>query len=157
MSKTIWFALILLLFFAAGCSAPATPAHTPGSDDGHSAAEAHTVREITIEAGDLYFSPAEIEVVAGQPVRLILNNTGALEHDWSIDHIAVTAVHEDSVHSDDHVHHMAGHDPDLHIAAMAGEQGVLEFTPTEPGTYEITCTVAGHKEAGMVGRLVVVE
>jgi uncharacterized cupredoxin-like copper-binding protein len=57
---------------------------------------------------------------------------------------------------------MAGHEignmttePQLHVAAMMGQTGVLEFTPTKPGTYEFFCTVAGHKEAGMVGTLVV--
>jgi uncharacterized cupredoxin-like copper-binding protein len=36
-----------------------------------------------------------------------------------------------------------------------GQAGTLEFTPTKPGTYEFICTVPGHKEAGMVGALIV--
>ncbi|MBI5715993.1 MAG: cupredoxin domain-containing protein, partial [Chloroflexi bacterium] len=59
---------------------------------------------------------------------------------------------------------VAGHDmgsggtakePQLHIAVAMGKSGTLEFTPTKAGTYEFFCTVAGHKEAGMKGTLVV--
>ena len=40
-------------------------------------------------------------------------------------------------------------------APPGGGSGTLEFTPTEPGEYEYYCTVPGHKEAGMLGTLVV--
>jgi uncharacterized cupredoxin-like copper-binding protein len=35
------------------------------------------------------------------------------------------------------------------------QTSTLDFTPTKPGTYEFFCTVAGHKDAGMVGTLIV--
>jgi uncharacterized cupredoxin-like copper-binding protein len=41
------------------------------------------------------------------------------------------------------------------VAAAGGQSAMLEFTPSKPGTYEFWCTVAGHKEAGMTGTLVV--
>jgi uncharacterized cupredoxin-like copper-binding protein len=117
------------------------------------------VREIVVEANDFSFGPDLIEVKVGEPVRIVFNNVGALDHDWSIAHIAAADVQEEADHSAGHDAHMAGMDdqPDLHVSAMPGESGVLAFTPTEAGTYEITCTVAGHHEAGMVGTLVVTE
>ena len=39
----------------------------------------------------------------------------------------------------------------------AGESGVSEFIPTEPGTYYSICTVPGHRMQGMVGEIVVTE
>ena len=36
-----------------------------------------------------------------------------------------------------------------------GDSLNVEFTPSTPGEYEFFCTVAGHKEAGMVGTLIV--
>ena len=44
---------------------------------------------------------------------------------------------------------------DLNVGVAANGSGRIEFTPSQPGTYEFFCTVAGHKEAGMVGSLVV--
>ena len=41
------------------------------------------------------------------------------------------------------------------VAAGPAGQGKLTFTPSKAGTYEFFCTVAGHKEAGMVGTLTV--
>jgi uncharacterized cupredoxin-like copper-binding protein len=142
MSKIVTALLSLLVLTLAAC----------GGD-----APAATVEplELVIEAHDFGFTPAVIEATVGQPVRLTLNNVGLLEHDWSVRHMPVTDVREHSAQSAGHAAHMRGDDPDLHVAAMMGEQGVVEFTPTEPGEYEIVCTVAGHEEAGMVGRLIV--
>jgi nitrite reductase (NO-forming) len=39
----------------------------------------------------------------------------------------------------------------------AGESGVSEFIPTEPGTYYYICTVPGHRMQGMVGEIIVGE
>jgi uncharacterized cupredoxin-like copper-binding protein len=48
-------------------------------------------------------------------------------------------------------------DSDLHFFASAGDKAVLNFTALEPGTYEIFCSIQGHKEAGMIGKLIVVD
>ena len=38
-----------------------------------------------------------------------------------------------------------------------GQSGTIEFVPNEPGTYYYICTVAGHREQGMVGEIIVAE
>ncbi len=110
--------------------------------------------EIVLNANEFSFSPATIELKAGQPVKLIFQNDDVLEHDFSI--VKIPLAGEAEATGDDHGH---GHDAsdalELHVAAAPGETGTLEFTPTEPGEYEFDCTVAGHKEAGMVGKLIV--
>jgi nitrite reductase (NO-forming) len=57
---------------------------------------------------------------------------------------------------------MAGHDMggmafDAHMSTMPGGSTTIKFTPQEAGEYEVFCTVEGHKEAGMIGKLVVVD
>lgn len=118
-----------------------------------------SVQEVTIEATDIAYSIHQIEVVAGQPVKLTLKDSGTLDHDFSILEIPLVIDHE--------AEEMPGHDmsnmtamgvePQLHVATTAGTSNTIEFTPTKPGTYEFFCTVAGHKEAGMTGTLVVKE
>ena len=118
-------------------------------------AAATTSSGVTVEASDFRFTPATIEVKAGQPVKLTLRNRGAVEHDFSVMQIQVANSSEAS-------HSGAGHDmsnmtmqPDLHTVAAPGQTSTLEFTPSKAGVYEFQCTVAGHKDAGMSGRLVV--
>lgn len=109
--------------------------------------------EITIDANVMKYQPATLEVMAGQRVKLMFRNLDAMEHDFSIMEIPVETTGPTA-------EPMAGHDmsrmtsePQLHMAAMMGQIASMEFTPTKPGTYEFFCTVAGHKDAGMVGTL----
>ncbi len=131
---------------------------------------------VTLKATDIAYDHNRIEVVAGRPVKLTLHNDGVLEHDFSIieiPHTGEVMVEEMGEHgSDGHdetgghnetgSHDMGGHDmghmdldPDVHVFAPTGGRQTIEFTPSTPGEYEFYCTVAGHKEAGMAGTLVV--
>ena len=112
--------------------------------------------ELTLDATDFAYSPLSITVPANEPVLLTLKNSGNLEHDFVIEKIAVkTKVIQDSG-SDAHHAHGAEENYDLHFSAEVGEASVIQFTVSEPGTYQFFCSVAGHKEAGMVGELIVV-
>ena len=113
-----------------------------------------TAQTLTVEAVDLGFTPTTLEVKAGEPVKLTLQNNGALPHDFSIMEFPMEGMAEDTGGME---HDMgdAAADPELHMAAAGGQSATLEFTPSKPGTYEFWCTVAGHKEAGMTGTLVV--
>lgn len=123
-------------------------------------AETDTVpmAEFTLTATDIAYDVNRLEVVAGQPVRVTMRNNGALEHDFSI----MEMPHTGEVIAEEAEGGMAGHDmsdmsmdPEIHVASPMGESLSVEFTPTTPGEYEFFCTVAGHKEAGMVGTLIV--
>lgn len=109
----------------------------------------------TIQASEFNYKPNMIEVKAGKLVRLTFRNGGTMEHDFSIMEIPVTFKSKppSSGHDMSHV----SKEPQLHVSAVNGRSTTLEFTPTQAGTYEIFCTVAGHKDAGMTARLVVQE
>lgn len=113
-------------------------------------------QSLTVTTNEFTFAPAQISVASAAPVELILQNAGAVEHDWSVREIDLSG--QPTTSGESGAGHMAGdmHDaPKLHIAAAPGAQGTLSFVPSKPGTYEFYCTVAGHKEAGMVGTLTV--
>lgn len=111
--------------------------------------------EITLEASAMKYAPASIEVVAGQPVKLTFRNNDSVEHDFSIMEIPMMSMNSTQEPMAGHNMGQMATEPELHIAAMMGKTSALEFTPAKPGIYEFYCTVAGHKEAGMVGTLVV--
>jgi len=118
------------------------------------ACAASTTQAVNLTARDIKYDETTLEVKAGQPVKLIFNNVGTLEHDFSIMDIPVESASESSK--------PVGHDmgtmtdaPALHTSAPVDASSTLEFTPTKPGVYEFFCSVSGHKDAGMVGTLIV--
>ena len=138
MSRKIFFSLVCAVLLA-GCAG----------------ASGQPVTEITVEATDFTYDPVSITIPAGEPVTLMLNNMGRVEHDFVIDKINLANV--ETSDSGPAAHHQMGDMPeyDLHFFAKAGDTAVLNFTALEPGTYEIFCSIEGHKEAGMIGKLIV--
>ena len=98
-----------------------------------------------------------LEVKAGEMVEVTLHNEGVLEHDFSIMEIPHTGdvMAEEPESGMEHDMSNLSMEPEIHVAAPVGESLSVAFTPSTPGEYEFFCTVAGHKEAGMVGTLVV--
>jgi len=124
---------------------------------GQAPSNTSTTQEFTVAAKEFTFTPATLNVSAGQPVIISLQNTGAVEHDWSVHEIEISGEAKSSGETSGSGHMMGGmgDEPKLHVAASAGGKATLTFTPSKPGTYEFYCTVAGHKEAGMIGTLTV--
>jgi len=108
--------------------------------------------QLTLKARDIAYDQTKLEVTVGRPVTLRFINDGVLAHDFSIATIGVTNVHDSN--AGEHGGH-AGAKGDLHTSAEPGSRSTLTFTPTTPGTYDFYCTVPGHKEAGMIGQLIV--
>jgi len=113
--------------------------------------------ELTVEMSDFAYSPSSITLPAGQPVILTLNNKGNIEHDFVVEAIdAMTEVIQDNG-SNAHHAHGAEQNYALHVSARPGETSIVQLTVAEPGTYKIICSVQGHKEAGMIGELIVLD
>lgn len=125
------------------------------SDDGHSGhaaggSHAHGERpvgvvdreakaSVLVRAFDPFrFEPKRLEVEAGVPTRIELQNKGSVEH---------SLVVKTPDGSRDWVH--------LHVPVGATDVATYEID--RPGTYPLLCTIEGHTEGGMVGELVVRE
>jgi len=105
-----------------------------GMADGHdeSTPVAEGARRIDVGATSFEFDPDEITVTVGEDVAIVLSSDDVL-HDLTIDEI------------------------DVHVAAERGETAEGGLRAEEAGEYTYYCTVAGHREAGMEGTLVVEE
>ena len=143
--RTKFAFLVILPLFLAACSGFAGRA---------------SLQMITVEVQGMHYQPASIEVAAGQPVEITFKNSDSVDHDFSV--MEFPLVNGTPVDSGSPVpgHDMAGMSgmgdvPALHMAAGKGMTSGLKFTASKPGSYMIYCTVPGHKEAGMVGTLVV--
>lgn len=109
-----------------------------------------------VEGRPWRFEPSLLEVVVGQPVKLTLVNDGRAEHDIEVAGLEADGIEVLGVVTHDGGH--AQHQADVVAAhAMPGTTASVIFTATEPGEYEFICTIPGHREAGMVGRLIVTD
>lgn len=116
-----------------GAGHPTGPTHG-GMMDGHdeSTPVAPGARRIEVAATSFEFEPDEITVAAGDDVAIVLSSDDLL-HDFTIDGI------------------------DVHVAAERGETAEGGLRADAAGEYTFYCTVAGHRDAGMEGTLVVEE
>jgi uncharacterized cupredoxin-like copper-binding protein len=131
MKKKFLFALLLtaLLLSACGAGKPST--------------------DLNVEMTDFAFTPNQYTVPAGGQITLNVNHDGLVEHDF-----VIMKLNTD----------VGGHfnEEDLvnvywQIKIQPGDSQTVTFTaPSEPGTYQIVCGMAGHVEAGMMGDLMVV-
>jgi uncharacterized cupredoxin-like copper-binding protein len=134
-SRLLTLALVLT-FTLAACGGAATGSTEP--------------KTITLTLNEFQFQPADITVNVGQPIKLVLKNNGTVLHDFVSTDAMVEVMAEQGA-----MHDMAGMPTAMHAAIEAGQQSTLEFKATQAGTYTFYCTIAGHKEAGMTGKLIV--
>lgn len=99
--------------------------------------DAEPEAKISIRAFDaLRFEPKRVEIQAGVPTRIELENIGAAEHSFVV---KTPDGKKDWVH--------------LHVAP--GATAAATYQIDDPGTYRVICTIPGHTEGGMSGQLVV--
>lgn len=97
------------------------------------------------------FTPSRLVVRRGEQIQFVLRNGGELEHELVIgtveanrEHAAAMAAHPDMVHEDPNAKRLG-----------PKTSGVLRWQFTQAGTFEYACLIPGHREAGMVGTVVV--
>jgi nitrite reductase (NO-forming) len=146
--------LALIILLTAGFTGSRTPAPHQ-----RVAAPVH-VTKLTVSATEFALAPAALEAPAGQPVEITFINKGASFHNWAVPSLAATKLQIISMPKnlpDVYVHDLTKLISDGHPIIVAGphQSAVIRFTPLDVGTYQILCTIPGHKEMGMVGTLVV--
>jgi uncharacterized cupredoxin-like copper-binding protein len=99
---------------------------------------------------DFAYNPDAFIVPAGREITLDIVNNGAVVHNFIIMKAGVTLG----------THFDQGDERNIvwKIELAPGQSMITTFTaPSEPGEHLIVCSTKGHYEAGMSGKLVVVE
>ena len=87
--------------------------------------------EVTMEAGNYYFSPKNITAKKGDTIKITLTAKGMM-HDFTLDEFDVSSGMVDP-----------------------GESRSFSFTADKTGTFEYYCSVGSHRQSGQVGTLTV--
>jgi nitrite reductase (NO-forming) len=124
--------LLLLISVALMVSEGCAVKQSSTTDAKSTAATQAKPTEIKITSTEFNYNPAQIKVKEGQAVTFTLDNRqGAIEHNFVIKELGV------------------------HLAAKAGQVTSQNLVCKQPGEYDFKCTLPGHHDSGMSGKLTV--
>jgi uncharacterized cupredoxin-like copper-binding protein len=128
--------------------------------DGHSAAigkpgdPAKVDRTIDVTMDDnMRFTPSSIQVKAGETIRFFAKNAGKLPHEMVLGTMKDLKEHAEMMRKMPGMQH---NDPNM-VHLNPGQRGGIVWQFTHAGTVDFACTVPGHMEAGMAGKVSVTQ
>jgi uncharacterized cupredoxin-like copper-binding protein len=88
---------------------------------------------IRLEAEDIQWSQTGWQAKSGQPITVVIENIGSLDHNFVIEEL------------------------DIELNLSPGETKEISFIFDAAGVYQYLCTVPGHLDAGMIGTITIIE
>lgn len=108
---------------------PSEPPSSPTNDG-----SAQEESDLSITTDEFSFSSQNIEVKKGEPVSIRISNIGNAPHNFVSRELGVSSS-----------------------VLSPGESEVITFTPEISGSFAFYCSLPGHREAGMEGKIEVLE
>ena len=108
---------------------------------------------VTMREGDgrMMFVPNRVEIMRGEQIRFKLTNNGALDHEFVLATTEENLKHAEVMKRNPEMEH---DDPNSRrVKPRQKDEIVWRFT--KPGTFEYGCLIPGHREAGMIGTIIV--
>lgn len=141
--QSAWLALVTVGVLIALATSMVALFMAMGDDGGGVAAPTASATALTVEAVEFSFDPRDVAVVADTDVEVTLDNTGTVEHNWTVLELGTTISDE------------TDHDPATVVAEVAAVPGETASGTVNlaAGGYQVICTIAGHFSAGMEGTL----
>jgi uncharacterized cupredoxin-like copper-binding protein len=99
----------------------------------------------------LAFEPARVTVRKGEQIRFVLENAGIDDHEFILATVKENRKHAELMKKFPDMEH---DDPNAKRLAPAAHGEIL-WKFTKVGTFEFACLIPGHREAGMLGKVVV--
>ena len=100
---------------------------------------------------EMAYSPARIEVKRGEQIRFVIRNIGADDHEFLLATTEENLKHAEDMQKNPHMEH---EEPNgVRLAPKKSAEIVWKFT--KAGTFEYSCLIPGHREAGMIGQILV--
>ena len=157
------FALSVALFAT-------SPAFAGPGEAGHSHTHSHThdddifgkpgnpkmpsrVVKITMKEGDgkMLFEPSELRVKQGEQIRFRISNVGSLKHEMVIGTLEANMAHAKEMEKNPDMEHDDPNGKQLEPS----KSGEILWRFTKAGTFDFSCLVPGHRDAGMSGKIIV--
>lgn len=98
---------------------------------------------------NMRFTPDKIEVKQGETIKIVLKNEGKMLHEFVIgtkkelgEHAALMLKFPNMEHDEPYMAHVP-----------VGKTGEIIWTFNRAGDFDFACLIAGHYQAGMVGKI----
>lgn len=101
--------------------------------------------------GKMLFIPSRIEIEKDEEIRFILRDSGELDHEFVLATTAENLRHGESMKKNPDMEH---DDPNAMMLAPK-KTGDLLWKFSKAGEFEYSCLIPGHREAGMIGTIIV--
>ena len=156
MKRIALAALLASLAPIVAVSAPGAPGHShetftagePGDPKKPARVVQITMKE---EDGKMLFIPDRVEVRKGEQIKFVLRNNGELAHEFMLASKAENDKHAELMKKYPDMEH---DDPNgKTLQTKKSTDLVWKFT--KAGEFEFACLIAGHREAGMHGKVIV--
>lgn len=164
MKKTNLFATALLAL-SLGASVSASLAHTVASHKNPEASlpisteelafgkqgdTKKVTRTIAIDMNDMMrFNPAEINIKQGETIKFVVKNSGKMMHELVLGTMEELKEHGEMMKK----HPGMEHDEPYMSHVSPGKTQTLVWHFTRAGEFYFACLIAGHFEAGMLGKI----
>jgi len=100
----------------------------------------------------MYYRPDRIEVRQGEQIRFVLKNADNLkDHEFVLATEKENLEHAEAMKADPNMQHSEPNAKRL----RSKETKELLWRFSQPGEFEFSCNIPGHREAGMVGKVIV--
>ena len=101
--------------------------------------------------GKMMFIPAKVEAKEGEQVKFMLRNNGELDHEFILATTAENLKHAETMKKNPDMEHDDANG--RRLAPKKTNEIVWKFS--KAGEFEYSCLIPGHREAGMIGTIVV--
>jgi len=101
---------------------------------------------------DMRFTPDRIAVKQGETIKFVVMNHGQTMHEMVIGSMKELQEHAELMKKFPEMEHSAPHM--AHVKPGNTEEIVWTFN--RPGAFNFACLIAGHMEAGMMGKITVI-
>ena len=153
-----WFALAATLAMstalANGDSHSEKKAEMKQTEFGQPGDPRKATRTVKVDMSDaMRFTPGELSVKRGETVRFVVTNSGKQLHEMVLGTMKKLKEHADLMKK----HPGMEHDETYMAHVSPGKQAEVVWQFTKAGEFHYGCLIPGHFEAGMVGKVRVMQ
>ncbi|WP_208512902.1 cupredoxin family protein [Variovorax paradoxus] len=153
LASTLVFSGLALAHGDEDHGAPSGPVRKEQKDWGIAGDASAAKRTLEFRMTDnMRFTPDRIQVKQGETVKIAIRNQGQVMHEFVLgtkkeldNHAALMMKFPGMEHSEPYMAHVA-----------PGKTGEITWTFNRSGDFDFACLIAGHYQAGMVGKVKVV-